>query len=437
MPTTPSRARILSRRSSAISKKLKSVSFPCGKETLFSVLIADTEHGDAGLAAIGAGIQHQRLDSGENRVGIIRRHLLHPDDRIAVHCAVRRGKGHRIPCGKVGKRPEMGSIIMPGNDQSPFLRAALLAAGRPRQLRFAPRRQYRQLQRQRRHGEHGEELLRLRFLRRLRTEPDAMRGSIAAVVRVIRFGLPTAEEAHIPPEVMRAAQMKKGIVLVTGSAGSGKSTTLACIINEINRTRTGHILTLEDPVEYIHRHDKCIVSQREIGCDCPSYVAALRSALRESPDVILLGEMRDKETMEVAMTAAETGQLLLSSLHTTGAANTIDRIIDAFPPNQQAQIRLQLSMVLQAVISQQLVPGVDGTPIPVFEIMYSTLAIRNMIRESKTHQLDAAIASGAAQGMRTMDMALAELVRQKRITEETALYYCTNYETMQKRLQLL
>lgn len=272
---------------------------------------------------------------------------------------------------------------------------------------------------------------------RFRVNLFRQRGSIAAVVRVIRFGLPTAEEAHIPPEVMRAAQMKKGIVLVTGSAGSGKSTTLACIINEINRTRTGHILTLEDPVEYIHRHDKCIVSQREIGCDCPSYVAALRSALRESPDVILLGEMRDKETMEVAMTAAETGQLLLSSLHTTGAANTIDRIIDAFPPNQQAQIRLQLSMVLQAVISQQLVPGVDGTPIPVFEIMYSTLAIRNMIRESKTHQLDAAIASGAAQGMRTMDMALADLVRQKRITEETALYHCTNYETMQKRLQLL
>ena len=318
---------------------------------------------------------------------------------------------------------------------------------------------------------------------RFRVNLFRQRGSIAAVVRVIRFGLPTAEEAHIPPEVMRAAQMKKGIVLVTGSAGSGKSTTLACIINEINRTRTGHILTLEDPVEYIHRHDKCIVSQREIGCDCPSYVAALRSALRESPDVILLGEMRDKETMEVAMTAAETGQLLLSSLHTTGAAQTIDRIIDAcppaaqnqvrtqlagilkgvitqcliplahesgrcaattidriidaFPPNQQAQIRLQLSMVLQAVISQQLVPGMDGTPIPVFEIMYSTLAIRNMIRESKTHQLDAAIASGAAQGMRTMDMALADLVRQKRITEETALYYCTNYETMQKRLQLL
>ncbi len=269
---------------------------------------------------------------------------------------------------------------------------------------------------------------------RFRVNMFRQRGSIAAVVRVISFGLPTAEEMHIPPEVMRVAELKKGIVLVAGSAGSGKSTTLACLINQINHTRSGHILTLEDPVEYIHRHDQCIISQREIHCDCPSYVAALRSALRESPDVILLGEMRDRETMEVAMTAAETGQLLLSSLHTSGAANTIDRIIDAFPPNQQAQIRLQLSMVLQAVISQQLVPGVDGTSIPVFEIMYTTMAIRNMIRESKTHQLESAIASGAAQGMRTMDMALLELVQQGRITVDTALIYCTNYDTMRKRL---
>ena len=269
---------------------------------------------------------------------------------------------------------------------------------------------------------------------RFRVNMFRQRGSIAAVVRVISFGLPTAEEMHIPPEVMRVAELKKGIVLVAGSAGSGKSTTLACLINQINHTRSGHILTLEDPVEYIHRHDQCIISQREIHCDCPSYVAALRSALRESPDVILLGEMRDRETMEVAMTAAETGQLLLSSLHTSGAANTIDRIIDAFPPNQQAQIRLQLSMVLQAVISQQLVPRVDGTSIPVFEIMYTTMAIRNMIRESKTHQLESAIASGAAQGMRTMDMALLELVQQGRITVDTALMYCTNYDTMRKRL---
>lgn len=271
---------------------------------------------------------------------------------------------------------------------------------------------------------------------RFRVNLFRQRGSVAAVVRVIRFGLPTAQEMGIPEEVMRAAELKKGLVLVTGQAGAGKSTTLACLIDRINRSRTGHILTLEDPVEFIHRHDQCIVSQREINIDCPSYVTALRSALRESPDVILLGEMRDRETMEVAMTAAETGQLLLSTLHTTGAANTIDRIIDAFPSNQQAQIRLQLSMVLQAVISQQLVPGVDGQPVPVFEIMYMNLAIRNMIRESKTHQIESAIAAGGAQGMRTMDSALLKLVREGRITKETALTYCANYDAMSKRLSV-
>ena len=223
-------------------------------------------------------------------------------------------------------------------------------------------------------------------------------------------------------------------MIVQGAAGSGKTTTLACIVDAINHSRSGHILTLEDPVEYIHRHDKCIVNQREIQCDCPSYVAALRSALRESPDVIFLGEMRDRETMEVAMSAAETGQLLLSTLHTIGAANTIDRIIDAFPPEQQSQIRLQLSMVLQTVISQQLVPDVNGNPIPVFEIMHMNLAIRNLIRESKTHQIDSAIASNASQGMRTMDMALLDLWNRGQISRETALTYCTNLETMRKKL---
>lgn len=271
---------------------------------------------------------------------------------------------------------------------------------------------------------------------RFRVNLFHQRGSIAAVVRVIRFALPTAEDSHIPPEVMRVAQMKKGIVLVTGQAGSGKSTTLACILNEINRTRSGHILTLEDPLEYIHRHDRCIVSQREIHSDCPSYISALRSALRESPDVILLGEMRDSETIEVAMTAAETGQLLFSSLHTTGAANTVDRIIDAFPANQQAQVRLQLSMVLQAVISQQLVPDVNNKPIPVFEIMFVNLAIRNMIRESKTHQIDSAIQSGSAQGMRTMDNALFQLYQEKKITRDTCITYCSNHDVMRKRLGL-
>lgn len=269
---------------------------------------------------------------------------------------------------------------------------------------------------------------------RFRVNLFRQRGSLAAAIRVIRFGLPSAEEMQIPAEVMRVADLRKGIVLVTGQTGSGKSTTLACIINQINHSRSGHILTLEDPVEYIHRHDRCIVSQREIHCDCPDYVTAMRSALRESPDVILLGEMRDKETMEVAMSAAETGQLLFSSLHTTGAANTIDRIIDSFPPNQQGQMRLQLSMVLQSVISQQLVPDVNGNSIPVFEIMHVNLAIRNMIRESKTHQLESAIAAGSAHGMRTMDMSLLKLYNEKRITKETLLCYCTNYDAMAKRV---
>ena len=236
---------------------------------------------------------------------------------------------------------------------------------------------------------------------------------------------------------MEIANFKKGIVLVTGPAGSGKSTTLACILNKINQSRSGHILTLEDPVEFIHRHNKCIVSQREIFTDCPSYISALRSALRESPDVILLGEMRDHETMDVAMTAAETGQLLFSTLHTTGAANTVDRIIDEFPANQQSQVRLQLSMVLQAVISQQLVPSVDGKLVPAFEIMFMNMAIRNLIRESKTHQIDAAISSGASEGMKTMDTSLLELYKEGIITKETVLTRCHDFDIMQKKLEIL
>lgn len=269
---------------------------------------------------------------------------------------------------------------------------------------------------------------------RFRVNLFRQRGSIAAVVRVIKFGIPTAKELGVPAEVMRVSNYKKGIVLVTGPAGSGKTSTLSCIIDQINHTRNGHILTLEDPIEFIHKHDKCLVSQREIQIDCPTYVDALHSALRESPDVILLGEMRDRETMEVAMTAAETGQLVLSSLHTLGAANTIDRIVDAFPANQQQQIRLQLSMVLQAVISQQLLPGINGDRVPVFEIMYTNIAIRNHIRESKTHQIESVIASSGAQGMRTMDMSILKLYQENKITKETALTYCLNYETMSKRI---
>lgn len=274
-------------------------------------------------------------------------------------------------------------------------------------------------------------------LGRFRANVLHQRGSLAAVIRVIRFGLPEPEKLNIPPEVLASARLMKGLVLVTGSAGSGKSTTLACLINAINQTREGHIITMEDPIEYIHRHDRCIVTQREISTDSPSYVSALRSALRESPDVILLGEMRDYETIEVAMTAAETGQLLFSTLHTTGAANTVDRIIDVFPAGQQAQVRMQLSMVLQAVISQQLVPTLDGKQTPAFEIMYTNPAIKNLIREAKTHQIDSAIQAGAAQGMCTMDASLLRLVTEKRVSKETALTHCMHYEAMEKRLSAM
>ena len=271
-------------------------------------------------------------------------------------------------------------------------------------------------------------------LARFRVSAYRQRGSLAAVVRVVSFDIPNWQTMRIPEAVMELASVTHGMVLVTGTAGSGKSTTQACIIDRINKTRDCHIITLEDPIEFLHRDQKSIISQREIAVDTADYLSALRACLRQAPDVILLGEMRDKETMEVAMTAAETGQLLFASLHTTGAANTIDRIIDAFPPEQQRQVRLQLSMVLQAVISQQLIPDVDGNPIPAFEIMYMNLAIRNLIRESKTHQLDGAIASGAAQGMCTMDASLMKLYTEKKITRETVLTYCSNYDNVSKRL---
>ena len=272
---------------------------------------------------------------------------------------------------------------------------------------------------------------------RFRVNVFHQRSSLAAVVRVIKFGIPNYKDMGLPEEIMSLTKLNQGIVLVTGRAGSGKSTTLACVLDAINHQRPGHILTLEDPIEFVHRHDKCIVSQREVFSDCTSYLTALRSALRESPDVILVGEMRDHETIDVAMKAAETGQLLFSSLHTTGAANTVDRIIDTFPANQQAQIRLQLSMVLQAVISQQLVPDVDGKLTPVFEMMFVNTAIRNLIRESKTHQIDAAIQAGAAEGMRTMDTSLLQLYSAGRITKDTVLTYCLNYEGTSRKLKAL
>lgn len=271
-------------------------------------------------------------------------------------------------------------------------------------------------------------------LSRFRVNAYRQRGSLAAVIRVIAFDLPNPDILHIPEEVMSAADFTKGMILVTGPAGSGKSTTMACIVDKINHSREGHIITLEDPLEYLHRHDKCIVSQREICTDTESYLVSLRATLRQSPDVILLGEMRDYETIQTAMTAAETGHLVLSSLHTTGAANTIGRIVDVFEPSQQRQVSIQLSMVLQAVISQQLVPDINGHNIPVFEVMRLNPAIRNMIRDNKVHQIDGVISSSAHEGMRAMDQSLLELYKQGRITRETALKYASNGDMLKRKL---
>ena len=276
----------------------------------------------------------------------------------------------------------------------------------------------------------------VRDMGRFRVNVFRQRGSLAAVIRVIRFGLPDPTQLGIPETVLSLAEEKKGLVLITGAAGTGKSTTLACMIDRINHTRDGHIITMEDPIEYIHRHEKSIVSQREISIDTPGYLDSLRSALRESPDVILLGEMRDYDTISSAITAAETGVLLLSTLHTSSAANTINRIIDVFPANQQQQVKIQLAQILKGVVCQQLVPSTDGGQVPVFEIMKSTPAIQNMIREGKLHQLDSTMQAGAAEGMCTMDGSLMQLYRGGKITKETALISCVYYENMKKRLDM-
>lgn len=271
---------------------------------------------------------------------------------------------------------------------------------------------------------------------RFRVNVFRQRGSYSAVIRVIPFGLPNPADFHIPDEVLDLTRFQKGLVLVTGPAGVGKSTTLACIIDKLNHERTGHIVTMEDPIEYVHRHGTCIVTQREVPTDVATYSEALRSAMRESPDIILLGEMRDQDTIGTAVTAAEMAQLLFSTLHTSGAANTVDRIVDAFPASQQRQIRIQLAMVLRAIVSQQLVPTIDGGVMPAFEIMVTNTAIRNLIREAKTHQIDSAIAAGGAEGMRTMDQSLFALVKEGHVAKNVALQYAHHQEALQKRFEV-
>ena len=271
-------------------------------------------------------------------------------------------------------------------------------------------------------------------LSRFRVSAFKQRGSLSAVIRIISFAMPDPAALGIPDAIIRFGDLAKGMVLVTGSAGSGKSTTLSCVIDHINRTRNSHIITLEDPIEYLHRHQKSIVSQREIDVDTESYVTALRAALRQSPDVILLGEMRDFETISVAMTAAETGHLLFSTLHTIGASNTINRISDVVPAEQQHQIAVQLSSVLEAIVSQQLVPTVDGSVAAAFEIMMVNTAIRNMIRENKLHQIDGVIQTSGPQAV-TMNTSLLNLFRSGRITKETALSYSPNPDRLAMQLR--
>lgn len=274
-------------------------------------------------------------------------------------------------------------------------------------------------------------------LGRFRANVFRQRGSLAAVIRIIMFDLPDPQTLHIPQSVMDISTMSHGLVLITGPAGSGKSTTLASLIDQINTNREGHIITMEDPLEFIHRHKKCIVSQREIPSDTQTYVTALRAALRQSPDILLLGEMRDLETIEIAMTAAETGLLVFSTLHTIGAANTIDRIIDVFPSSQQRQIRTQLSMVLRAVVSQQLLPSQAGGMVPAFEVMFVNLAIQNMIREEKIHQIGAAIYSGSREGMIPMDTSLLGLYKTGQISRDTALVHSLNHKLMETELDAI
>ena len=270
---------------------------------------------------------------------------------------------------------------------------------------------------------------------RYRVNAFRQRGSVAMVLRLVGTVVPTPESLNLPPSVIDLYSQKRGLVLVTGPTGSGKSTTLASLVGKINMELDAHIITLEDPIEYLHRHTRSIVNQREIGIDAESYDLALRSALREDPDVILVGEMRDLETISTAITAAETGHLVLSTLHTIGAAATIDRIIDVFPPHQQEQIRTQLANVLVSVVSQQLIPTVDRRGrVAAFEVMHATPAIRNLIRENKTHQIATSIQTSRRLGMITMDDALVELYMQGKIDRDEAINFAQDKNLMQTKV---
>ena len=270
---------------------------------------------------------------------------------------------------------------------------------------------------------------------RYRLNVFKQRGSYAMAFRVVATQIPSAAELGIPETVMDLYKKKRGLVLVTGPTGSGKSTTLASIIDMINNNRESHVITLEDPIEFTYQHRMSIVNQREIGTDSNNYASALRAALREDPDVILVGEMRDLETISTAITAAETGHLVLSTVHTIGASNTVDRLIDVFPSHQQQQIRIQLAGVLEAIVSQQLLPCSDGVSrIAAFEVLHINGAVRNLIREGKSHQLITYMQTYRKQGMITMDDAILDLYRAQKITREVAVQFAQDPDTMQNKM---
>ena len=270
---------------------------------------------------------------------------------------------------------------------------------------------------------------------RCRVNVFKQRGSMAAALRLVGTSIPKPEELTIPESVVEIYRKKRGLVLVTGPTGSGKSTTLASLIDVINEKTSSHVITLEDPIEYLHQHKNSMVNQREIGLDTHSYSNALRVALREDPDVILVGDLRDIETVSIAITAAETGHLVLSTLHTNGAVNTIERIIDIFPPHQQQQIKVQLANVLEAVISQQLIPTADNkNRVAAFEVMHSTAVIKNLIREGKTDKIPEAIAGEKDSGMQTMDEAIFKLYLEGLINSESAINFSRDSVTMSDKV---
>ncbi len=272
-------------------------------------------------------------------------------------------------------------------------------------------------------------------LGRYRVNIFSQRGSIAAAIRLVDSIIPQPEKLGIPQSVVDLYTKKRGLILVTGPTGSGKSTTLASLVDQVNRHRNAHVITLEDPIEYLHKHNRSIVNQREVGVDSENFSNALRASLRQDPDVILVGEMRDLETISIAITAAETGHLVLSTLHTIGAASTIDRVIDVFPPHQQQQIRVQLSTVLLSVISQQLIPTYEGNGrVAAFEVLHANQAIRNLIRENKTHQITSILQTNRQTGMITMDESLMNLTKEGSITREQALVFSQDPVALQRRL---